>query len=595
MTKIRENKFFCYCAVIMLIAFSTSFVWADKWGDDDRLKGNCGRVKNIIILIPDGCDASIQTLTRWFAKYNYDYDLVLDKMLSGGMKTSMANSVITGSAAAASAFSGGNKTTVRYLSVGPRDDDLLDDFEPTVDPYVPFATVLEANKQEGKSVGLVATSRITHATPAAYASHIRDRGWDNDIMEHLVYQDLDVVFGGGARHLIPNSISGGKRTDGENLKEVLIARGVNYVTDKAGLAGLPSTPAWGMFASSHMAADIDNEYFNWQQPTLAEMTAKAIELLSQNRKGFFLMVEGSQVDWAGHANDPIYMIRDFLAVDKAVKEAVDFAEKDGNTLVIAFPDHNTGGLTIGNYITHFNRGYGYPTSDDPRAHYTDTTVEDLLSPLDGMKMTAAAMAGLIQDEIEAAGGCDDSCVEDKVKAGISAHWGIAITDEQAKEIRLLKDVPTSSSYTMGLEYAMAEIVSRDHTLLGWTTHGHTGEDVPLWTYGKNRLIGLFDNTDIAKEIACRSNCDLEKVSEKLFVPVSTVFPGAVTDDADPENLMLKIGNAELYEGKDLLKIGDKTFNLEGIAVYAPNPEGMEIENWYIPEKAVRLINRFADF
>jgi alkaline phosphatase len=101
------------------------------------------------------------------------------------------------------------------------------------------------------------------------------------------------------------------------------------------------------------------------------MTEKAIELLSEDEDGFFLMVEGSQVDWAGHANDPEYMVTDFLAFDEAVKAAVNFAEEDGHTLVIVFPDHNTGGMTIGNYDTS----------------YTDLTVEELVDPLKGEEGT----------------------------------------------------------------------------------------------------------------------------------------------------------------------------------------------------------------
>ena len=90
--------------------------------------------------------------------------------------------------------------------------------------------------------------------------------------------------------------------------------------------------------------DIDRSSLAPEQPSLSEMTNKSIELLSQNKNGFFLMVEGSQVDWADHANDPNYAVTDFLAFDKAVKAAVDFAKKDGHTLVLAFPDHNTGGM-----------------------------------------------------------------------------------------------------------------------------------------------------------------------------------------------------------------------------------------------------------
>ena len=157
--------------------------------------------QNVVVLIPDGCDQSVLTAARWYKQYvlKDDEPLALDKMgVTGMVKTFMANSVITGSAAAATAFATGEKTTARFLGVGP-DPDLypnLTGFSSTIAPYAPIQSVLEAAKLRGKAVGLIATSRITHATPAAYACHIQDRGMDNEIMEHLVYQDLDVVFAG---------------------------------------------------------------------------------------------------------------------------------------------------------------------------------------------------------------------------------------------------------------------------------------------------------------------------------------------------------------------------------------------------------------
>jgi alkaline phosphatase len=174
------------------------------------------------------------------------------------------------------------------------------------------ATVLEAAKQQGRSTGLVATSRITHATPAAYASHIDDRGKDNDIMEHLVYNNLNVALGGGKRHLVPEENcnltdvpEGGKRSDCQDLLAVLKDRGYAFVETKQELMDLPGNTdkVWGMFAMSHMQPDIDRQHFAPEEPSLAEMTEKAIEVLNRNENGFFLMVEGSQVDWAGHNND----------------------------------------------------------------------------------------------------------------------------------------------------------------------------------------------------------------------------------------------------------------------------------------------------
>jgi alkaline phosphatase len=201
----------------------------------------------------------------------------------------MANSVITGSAAAATAFATGHKTTVRFLSVGPRTDDLLTGFEPTAEPYAPVASILEAAKLKGMATVIVVTSRVTHATPAAFACHIEDRGWDDDIIEHMVYENIDVVFGGGARHLIPSGESyttsfgdswDGKREDGEDLMQVLINRGYQFIDSQETMDSLTSGKVWGLFDDSHMQPDIDRQYFAENEPSLADMVGKAIELLS---------------------------------------------------------------------------------------------------------------------------------------------------------------------------------------------------------------------------------------------------------------------------------------------------------------------------
>ena len=394
MQKPREKSRFTsqsvgICLTLALMILLAPLAWAGQWDTKDHHKWSKRHgYKNVIVLIPDGCDETVQTLARW---YKGDA-LQVDKMHNTAVKIHMANSVITGSAAAATAFATGHKTTVRFLGVGPRTDDLLTGFQPTAQPYAPVASILEAAKLAGKATGLVATSRITHATPAAFACHIEDRDWDNDIMEHMVYNNVDVVFGGGARHLIPESDTytttfgdswSGKREDGEDMMQVLFDRGYSFVDNRNDMLALTGGKVWGLFDDSHMDPDIDRQYFHDTQPSIAEMTAKAIELLSQDEEGFFLMVEGSQVDWAGHNNDPIYMVTDFLAFDEAVKVACDFAEQDGRTLVLAYPDHNTGGMKIGHYYTPMD--------------YTATTVEDLVNPLKKMTITSAGLVALMDD------------------------------------------------------------------------------------------------------------------------------------------------------------------------------------------------------
>jgi alkaline phosphatase len=493
--------------------------------------------KNVIVLIPDGCSQSVQTLARWYK----GQPLAVDGILVGSVKTYMSNSVITDSASAATAFASGHKTTDGFIGVGPRADDILSTLSvpPESMRYKPLATVLEGARLRGLATGLVATSRITHATPAAYVAHTHSRSLEGEIMEQLVYQNVDVVLGGGKQYLLPGAM-GGKRTDGENLLAVVEARGYQVVETRDRLAALSSGRVFGMFAASHMEADIDRAEFAPDQPSLAEMTAKAIELLSKDPDGFFLMVEGSQVDWAGHANDAIYLVTDFLAFDAAVKVALEFAARHGDTLVIAFPDHNTGGLALGNR-----------RSD---SMYDSMTVEALIGPLAGMKITSTGLERKIGSDTSAG----------NIKANLKTWWGIEATDAEVDEILARKTAGLT------LDYAISEVMSRTHTMFGWTTHGHTGEDVPLWAYGPDKPAGLVDNTEIAHTIAGALGFDLAKLDSYLFVEANGNFPGVQIDLADPANPVLRVGPCSLPASKNLLIYEplDLEIPLEGVTVYA---------------------------
>jgi alkaline phosphatase len=527
--------------------------------------------RNVIFLIPDGCSQSIQTLARWYKWYTTEDEekagLTLDSMNAGMVVTHMADSVITDSAAAATAFACGYKTSNGFVGVYPRPEGLLlnmvDDFEPDR-AYAPLASILEAAKADGKATGLVATSRITHATPAGFAAHVHDRNLPNVIMEHEVYNGLTVALGGGRRHLLPeedcpNGVEGGYRSDCENLEEVLLGRGYDVVTTKTEMDAVnvtADTKLWGAFAMSHMDSDIDRVYLALEEPSLAEMTAKALEVLSQDDDGFFMMVEGSQVDWAGHNNDGIYMITDFLAFDDAVKVAVDFAKEDGDTLVVAFPDHNTGGMKIGHYYTPM--------------HYTATTVEHLVEPFLGMQVTSELLADRVDDYYDS-----------DLTAAVEHLWGIEITQDDVDEIEAWAE-----DMDVGLHYAIAQVISHKYTVVGWTSHGHNGEDVPVWIYPQAAAIGVIDDTDLP---FLGQAGDLDALTEKLYVDVAQVFDDddwSLVEIDDYGNLELQVNDVRLPIDKDLAICNGNEHRLGSLVVYAPMTEKV-----YIPEKAISLINQ----
>jgi alkaline phosphatase len=514
--------------------------------------------KNVIVLIADGCSSEQYTLARWFK----GAPLALDGIRVGALKTYTADSVIADSAPAASAFATGVRTGDAFISVGP--PELTLSVVPRPDPelrYRPVATVLEGAKLLGKSTGIVATSRVSHATPAAYMAHVASRNREDDIMEQAVYQNVDVVFGGGKRHLLGKR-DGGKRADGENLIDVLKERRYQIVETRDEMVRCKTGRVFGMFAMSHMEAEIDRRDRAPQQPTLEEMTRKALEILSKNPCGFFLVVEASQVDWAGHANDPAHLLSDLLMYDRAVEIALDFARRDRKTLVLALSDHGTGGMTIGNRATS--------------ATYSPITMEALLEPLKRMRVSAPALWKQV---------ADDRTVE-RVQRVVKEGWGMQISSEDARRILAVAERDKDSP-----ENGFGEVICPAYTAIGWTTHGHVGGDVPLHAFGPGRPAGLVDGPEIGKICAAALGLDLDKLTSRLFVEASSAFAkgGRVfLDQTDGYNPLVKVElkgrAAELPVNKNLVKVGDVASEVEGVVVFAPDTGKI-----YLPLQAVQMI------
>lgn len=506
-------------------------------------------VPNVIVLIPDGCSQSMVTLARW----HRGSLLAVDRIQAGAVRTHSASSLVTDSAAAATALATGVKTVNGTIGAAPPQNAAFRPADLPYAPYQPLATVLEAAKRSKRATGLVVTVGVWEATPAAFVAHTVSRRADDEIMEQLVHQDLDVVFGGGRQLLLP-ATAGGTRTDGRNLLDVLQARSVQVVGDAAAMERVSTGRVWGIFAPGSLAPEIDRAALAPEQPSLAQMTAKAISILKQNRNGFFLLVEGSQVDLADHANDPSRAVREFQAFDEAVAVALAFAsgEGQGRTLVIACPDHDTGGMSLG----HRER--------------TPQTVAELTAPLAGMQVSAEALAGKI--------GTDRSVAN--IAANVEAWWNIRLTAAEAAEI--------TNHVAMGLslDRALGDTVSRGHTAIGWTSFTHTGVDVPLWSYGPGRPVGLIDNTDVARIAALALHADLPALTASLFVDAQKAFPDAKLDKDDPTGPVLVIGAARLPINQNLLIRNGKEHRLDGVVVHIE-----KTGRTYIPQQAVDLISR----
>lgn len=287
------------------------------------------KVRNIIFCIGDGMGLGQIMLTR-IKTCGADGTLYIEQLpITGIINTHSANALVTDSAAAGTAMACGVKTNNGMIGQTPDGKN--------------YQTILEACKQKGMATGLVATSTITHATPASFASHVKSRDMQDVIAEQLLANNVTVLLGGGREYFLPMSDPKSKRKDEKNLIEQAKAQGYSYVQTAEELKKVNTASLLGLFQPGPLTTLPP-------EPTLPQLTDKAIQLLNDAQQGkdegFFLMVEGSQIDWACHENDANNTIRQTILFDQAVKEALDFAVTDGQTLIVVTADHETAGLTI---------------------------------------------------------------------------------------------------------------------------------------------------------------------------------------------------------------------------------------------------------
>jgi alkaline phosphatase len=506
------------------------------------------KVKNVIFLIPDGMSIATTTLARWYKDAQDGIvgndKLTLDEIASGYVKTYWANGPITDSAPAATAYALGVKSNNKYVGV---DTD-----------KIPKASILEAAKLNGKATGIVATSEIMHATPADFTAHYPDRSNYNALSKQQIYNNADVVLGGGDSFFAKDGA--GKRNDNKDLKEEIKKLGYDYVTTKNEMINSKASKIWGVFAPKDLAYDIDRAETRPEEPTLAEMTRKAIEVLSKDKDGFFLMVEGSKIDWAAHANDPVGMVTDTLAFDEAVKVALEYAKNDNNTIVIVSADHGNSGISIGNYETG--------STSDSRYKYDNITFADSVFNIKNAKATVQRFNNMII-------GKSDS----EILSLVSTYYGY--NDINSEELAKIKDGKIN------------EVVS-NRTKIGFTTGGHTGGDVMLYVYAPydiERLSGTVDNTEINRYIQRVLGVDLSKATKELFINAKDAFENIGANftldlsDSDNPKAIVKKGDITLtaYAYTNKIDINGTEYTLDGVIVY----NGDKI---FLSQKAVDLFN-----
>lgn len=459
-------------------ALGGSAIAEDEQKDDGKVGGegsrSIGNTQNAILVIPDGAAQPHISGARYLKAYQEDPEafplnvspdgttLHVDRAEEiGAMSTypdNPNNTPITDSAAAGTAMAAGTKTYNGSIAgIGNEDE------------YTPVGTILEAAHDAGMATGLVTTTRITHATPATFATHVPNRGMEDEIARQYVENaNVDVLLGGGKRHFDPE-----ERADGEDMIARAEEQGYQYVETADELAGVGSGKVLGLFGSesdrsAHMSYYPDREFVDdTDEPGLVEMTEKAIEILSECEDGFFLMVESGRIDHQGHTNDPT-ITHEQLECDEVFGVVLDYAEDDSTpeTFAMQVADHETGGLSLGAdaydmdwkaidnlraSVEHFNEELGWDASYDETA--------ELVEQHSGFELTEGEL-------IDISGG--------------------DIVD-----------------------------VLNARTQIGWSSDSHTAEEVPSYAHGPHAAFfgRYFDSTEVSVGIAEALGLDFEPGEE----------------------------------------------------------------------------------
>jgi alkaline phosphatase len=289
------------------------------------------QINNIILFIGDGMGLSHLTATRLHL-VGAEGRLNIERLpVTGLVATHAVDNLITDSAASATALASGVKTTNKSIGM-----DASGRSHPTI---------LEAARDAGLATGLVTTTHLTDATPAAFAAHVPTRAMKSEIAVQLLQSKVNVLFGEG-EYFYPRTDPRSQRKDDVNPLAIAEELGYVVVDNRENLKKVHSNFILGLFEDLTTDRKKPQLTSSFNPPTLAELTAKALEVLSSNEKGFFLMVEGEGVDMGSHVNRVDYFIHHLRGLDEAVKVAIDFALQDEHTLVMVAADHETGGLNI---------------------------------------------------------------------------------------------------------------------------------------------------------------------------------------------------------------------------------------------------------
>lgn len=466
------------------------------WGPDGKPTGK----RNMIFMVSDGMGPTSLSMTRSYRQLvsglPIDDVLVLDQHIIGTSRTRSSSSLVTDSAAGATAFSCGFKSYNGAISVLP--------------DHTPCGTVLEAAKRAGYMTGLVVTTRITDATPACFAAHANRREYEDLIAEQMIGnyplgRVLDLMIGGGRCHFLPNTTEGSCRADSKDVVDMAEKNGFNYIDnrkdfDNLNAKGGVKLPLLALMAPGDIPYEIDRAHVSDVYPSQAEMAKLALEALSaatkDSDKGFFIMIEGSRIDHAGHGNDPAAQVHEVLAHDAAFAAVLDFLEDDETEgVLVSTSDHETGGLATARQLHQEYPMYRWFPEVLANASHS---AEYMASKWSRYQSSQASVASRKEQE-------------EFIQKMLADDFGILdYTEDEVGAIIDAEPIWPPS-------YLFADMISR-RSQIGWSTHGHSAVDVNIYASNPKHahpLIGNHENIEIGQFIAEYLDVDLEVITQEL--------------------------------------------------------------------------------
>lgn len=489
-----------------------------------------GKVKNLILLIGDGMGFSQVGLLNSYAKYapNSIYkdknrvtalEQVMNDGVTGCIYHEAANVLVTDSAASATQLASGQWAGSEMIGIDKNGN--------------PVETILEKAEKSGKSTGLISDTRLTHATPAAFAAHQAHRTKENEIASDMLNNDVDVMLGGGLRHWIPEQANdkeseihqtlakktGGKikikskRRDNRNLLDEAFQKGYEIAFNRAQMKKSSGNKLLGLFSYSAMP-DAITQNFNKNNPgriipTIGEMAAKAIEILEKNENGFFLMVEAGQIDWACHSNDAGALLHEMIRFDTALDYIYKWVKDRDDTLLIVAADHQTGGFGFSYSRNNIPEPQDFPGNNFPGEKFApgfNFGTHDILDKIYNQKRSYFSM--MIEfDNIP-----KSEQLAGKMAEIVNKYTQFPITETEAAQIL---EIERNKYYYKGHKYLgnevfpkiedyeefyvygreirtciLARITSKYQNTV-WSTGTHTNSPVPLAVFGPEQSAAQF--------------------------------------------------------------------------------------------------------